>query len=252
MIEATSGSAPEREERAPWGLREIVTVFGITVIALVVVFTALSLLVRALGIEGNLSDDPVGLAVLLAGQMVLDVIAVGLAAAFSLGKYGLRPSAWGLLWPPRLNVGLIVGVLVLCYTALIGYALIVTSLGLEALEPESNVPEGFFDFPRVVPLAVFLVVVVAPMAEEMFFRGFVFHGLWSRFGFWPAAVASGFVFAMIHVTGAEALGLIVPFTIIGTLFAWLAGSTGSLWNAIAVHFLFNSISIAVNLAQRIL
>ena len=39
-------------------------------------------------------------------------------------------------------------------------------------------------------------------------------------------------------------------TAIGILFAWLAYRTGSLWNSIAVHFLFNSVSMIANLAQR--
>ena len=32
---------------------------------------------------------------------MIDAIAVGAAAAFSLGKFGLRPSAWELTWPPQ-------------------------------------------------------------------------------------------------------------------------------------------------------
>jgi membrane protease YdiL (CAAX protease family) len=250
MIETTSERAPDREERAPWSIVDILVAIGITVVALVVVFTALFLVVRALGVKGDAEDSPAGLTVLLIGQVLLDLIAVAVAAAFSLGKYNLRPSAWGLVWPPRLRWGLIVSVLVACYVALFAYGLIVDMLGIEGLKPESNVPESFFKYPAVVPLAVVLVIVIAPLCEEMFFRGFLFRGLWSRFGLWPAIVGSGFLFALIHFTGVNSVGLILPFTVIGILFAWLAYRTGSLWNSIAVHFLFNSVSMIANLAQR--
>jgi len=250
MIEATPERTPYRADRAPWGVGDILAVVGITFVALVAVFTALFFVVRALGVEGNADDDPAGLAVLLAGQGLLDLIAVGVAAGFSLGKYGLRPSAWGLVWPPRVRWGLVFGVLVACYAVLAAYQIIVSVLGLEGLQTESNVPQNFFEYPAIVPLAMLLVVVIAPLCEEMFFRGFLLHGLWSRFGFWPAVVVSGFLFSLIHFTGPDTLGLIVPFMAIGILFAWLAGRTGSLWNSIAVHFLFNSISIVANLAQR--
>ena len=113
-------------------------------------------------------------------------------------------------------------------------------------------PEELFRNTSVVPLALFMVVIIAPLTEEMFFRGFIFHGLWSRFGFWPAAVGSGWLFAMVHVTGRDRIGLIVPFTILGILFAALVRRTGSLWNSIAVHFLFNAINITgfLTLAER--
>lgn len=250
MIETTPERAPHRDSRAPWGIVDILLAAGITFVALVVVFTALYLLVRALGVKGDAQDSPAGLAVLLIGQALLDVIAVTVAAAFSLGKYGLRPSAWGLVRPPRLRWGLIFGVLVTCYVVLFAYGLIVDVLGIKGLKPESNVPESFFAYPAVVPLAVVLVIVIAPLCEEMFFRGFLFRGLWSRFGVWPAIVASGFLFALIHFTGVDSIGLILPFTVVGILFAWLVYRTGSLWNSIAVHFLFNSVSMIANLAQR--
>jgi membrane protease YdiL (CAAX protease family) len=247
MIE--SPPAPYRQDRAPWGWRDIGAAFLITMVALVAVFTVLSLLAGALDLPEEPQDEPLGAVILLVGQMLLDFAAVGAAAAFSLGKYGLRPAAWGLGWPPRLNPGWILAVLLLCFTALGAYAALTRSLGLEGLEPESNVPTDLFESRAVVPIALFLVLGVAPVCEEMFFRGFLFHGLWGRLGFWPAAALSGFVFSLIHVSGVELIGLVAPFTIIGMLLAWITRRTGSLWNAIAVHFSFNAIGLAGTFAS---
>jgi membrane protease YdiL (CAAX protease family) len=63
-------------------------------------------------------------------------------------------------------------------------------------------------------------------------------------------VGSGLLFSLIHFNGLDTIGLIVPFTVIGFLFAWLVYRTGSLWNSIAVHSLFNSVSLIGTLAQR--
>jgi uncharacterized protein len=153
------------------------------------------------------------------------------------------------MWPPRLTIGRVLLTLFLCFAALAVYRGITVGLGLESLEPESNVPQELFEDPRVVPLTLLLILVGAPLFEEMFFRGFLFHGLWARIGFWPGALLSGLLFALIHVSNSDFIGLIVPFTIIGTLFAWLVGRTGSLWNSIAVHFLFNAVGVTANFAQ---
>jgi membrane protease YdiL (CAAX protease family) len=250
MIEADHAPAPYRQDQAPWGWREIAIVVLITMFALVVVFTLLALLLRAFDVDTDDAETSAGASVaLLLGQMVLDFAAVGAAAVFSLRKYGLRPSAWGLVWPPKLNIGLILLTLVLCFVALGVYRGVTVVLGLEELEPQSNVPTELFEHPAVVPLTVFLILVVAPFAEEMFFRGFIFHGMWGRIGFWPAAFGSGFFFSLIHVSSSDLIGLVVPFTIIGALLAWIVKRTGSLWNAIGVHFLFNAVGVTANLVQ---
>jgi membrane protease YdiL (CAAX protease family) len=250
MIETEHAPAPYRPDKAPWAWREIAIVVFITLVALVAVFAALALLLEAFGIDSEDAENHAGASVaLLLGQMLLDIAAVGAAAAFSLGKYGLRPSAWGLVWPPKLNIGLILLTLVLSFAALGIYRAVTVLLGLEDLEPQSNVPTELFEHPAVVPLTLFLILVVAPLAEEMFFRGFIFHGMWGRMGFWPAAIGSGLFFSLIHVSSVDLIGLIVPFTIIGALFAWIVQRTGSLWNAIAVHFLFNAVGVTANLAQ---
>lgn len=253
MIEMDTAPPPYRSDRAPWGWAEIGIVIFITLVALVAIFTALTYLLDALGVDtADAEAGPVGTATLLIGQVVLDVAAVGAAAAFSLGKFHLPPSAWGLVRPPTLNPGLILLTLVLSFVALGVYGGVTNVLGLEQLEPQSNVPTQLFEDRAIVPLTLFLILIVAPFAEEMFFRGFLFHGMWGRIGLWPAVIGSGFIFSLIHVNSGDLIGLVIPFTVIGALFAWLVKQTGSLWNAIAVHFLFNAVGVTANLAQVIL
>ena len=67
----------------------------------------------------------------------------------------------------------------------------------------------------VALLAVaFLVAVVAPIAEEFFFRGFFFTALRNWKGLWPAAIITGLVFGAIHVGSAEA-AFLLPLAFFG-------------------------------------
>ena len=253
MIEAPPQESPPpyRRDRAPWGLLEIGIVFFVVLAALAVVSTAIALVLNLVDAADDPMGTPRGVTVQLVGQMLLHTLAVGAAAGFSLAKYGLPPEAWSLVRPPRLNVGPIFLTLAAAFATLTVYAAIVSVLGLESFLPDENVPRELFDYRAVLPLTFVMVVIVAPLMEEMFFRGFLFHGVWWRFGFWPAAVVSGATFSLIHVTSADLVGLIIPFTVIGILFAYLVRRTGSLWNAIAVHVLFNSVAVAGYLATRV-
>jgi membrane protease YdiL (CAAX protease family)/uncharacterized RDD family membrane protein YckC len=94
----------------------------------------------------------------------------------------------------------------------------------------------------IAVVAVALIAVLAPIAEEMFFRGFVFSGLRSRMTLWPAAVISGLVFGLVHApTG---ITTVIPLAVLGVALAWLYDRTGSLWPPILAHAINNGIALA--------
>ncbi len=47
-----------------------------------------------------------------------------------------------------------------------------------------------------------LVAVLAPIAEEIFFRGMIFRALKNGMGLWPAAIVSGLLFGAMHIDAA--------------------------------------------------
>lgn len=91
--------------------------------------------------------------------------------------------------------------------------------------------------------AVILIVGLAPIAEETFFRGFVFSGLRSRLALWPAALLSGLVFGLPHVT--TGVTTVVPLAVFGVALAWLYEKTGSLWPPVIVHAINNGFALAL-------
>ena len=91
--------------------------------------------------------------------------------------------------------------------------------------------------------AVALIALVAPVSEELFFRGMVFSGLRLRYSLWPAAIISGIIFGLPHVlTGPLAA---IPLSGLGVALAWLYERTGSLWPCIFAHVVNNGLALAL-------
>lgn len=100
-------------------------------------------------------------------------------------------------------------------------------------------------FPGLLVFAV-LAVTVAPVLEELLFRGLVLRGLMLRIGFWPAALLSSVVFGLLHATAADASGLlvVVSITVLGLGLCLLTRVTGRLGPSIGVHALHNAIAVS--------
>jgi membrane protease YdiL (CAAX protease family) len=86
-----------------------------------------------------------------------------------------------------------------------------------------------------------LTCLVAPLAEELFFRGFMFSVLTSRLGVWWGAAITGVIFGLIHLPGAPALGVAV-LIVFGAALCFLYYKTGSLIPCMALHAFNNAVS----------
>jgi membrane protease YdiL (CAAX protease family) len=84
-------------------------------------------------------------------------------------------------------------------------------------------------------------VIVAPVVEEVFFRGFVFAGLRGRYGWKKAALISAALFAVIHVTPTA----MIPIFILGLIFAYLYHRSNSIWPAVLMHISTNALALGL-------
>jgi uncharacterized protein len=91
--------------------------------------------------------------------------------------------------------------------------------------------------PAQIVLGVGSVVIGAPFAEEIFFRGFLFGSLRGRLRFLPAAAISGALFALFHLQPL----LIAVMLFVGIALSYLYDRRGSLVVPIAAHAIFNLI-----------
>jgi uncharacterized protein len=89
-----------------------------------------------------------------------------------------------------------------------------------------------------------MVVCVAPVAEEFFFRGFFYRALRSRYSLVVAAAIDGLLFGVIHFdfSSADALLILPPLAVLGFVFCLVYERTGSLYPVIALHAINNSLA----------
>jgi membrane protease YdiL (CAAX protease family) len=88
-------------------------------------------------------------------------------------------------------------------------------------------------------LQLFLgAVVVAPVTEELLFRGVLLQAL-ARYGglAWPAVLGSALVFGLLHVAQPQA---VVPLATMGVILGFLRLRSGLLWPCVLCHALFNA------------
>lgn len=90
---------------------------------------------------------------------------------------------------------------------------------------------------RVLLFLTIFVSVFGPVAEEVFFRGFMYSAIKKHLGTLCAAFLSGAIFSILH---ANIVGFL-PIMTLGILLAYLYERTGSLVASIAVHIAHNSV-----------
>jgi membrane protease YdiL (CAAX protease family) len=83
-----------------------------------------------------------------------------------------------------------------------------------------------------------LVIVIAPLAEELFFRGFFYRALRTRMAVPLAAVIDGLVFGAIHAGGSP-IAVLPVLAMLGFIFCLVYERTGTLFATIAMHAVNN-------------
>ena len=91
------------------------------------------------------------------------------------------------------------------------------------------------------PWLIFLAgIVVAPLVEEIFFRGFLYTGLREKYGWIAAALISSGLFAAVHLQPITMPSIFL----LGLIFAYLYERTESIWPAVIMHFATNTFGLA--------
>jgi membrane protease YdiL (CAAX protease family) len=171
-------------------------------------------------------------AALALSSLVLYVWQTAAAWTFSLRVAGNRLALWGFRTPSKAYFWTIPLALVLVY--------IVSAVHDSFVHPRQQDIIGQFPHSAAgITLFVLVAVVMAPLFEETFFRGFLFRGFATSWGWVWGALASATVFGLAHLQ----LSVFVPLFALGFALAWVYKRTGSLWTSITLHALFNAISV---------
>ena len=139
------------------------------------------------------------------------------------------------------SAGLVVALLFGVEFVAIGYGLAAQAIGWrQPLTLSSDVASVFGVGGLGLVLSAVLVAIVAPVAEELAFRGVVLAALGDRWGMWPAIGVSAVLFAAYHVNA----WLFLPMLVFGVALGWLTWTRQSLWPSIALHVLYNGLAVA--------
>lgn len=193
----------------------------------------------------GLVDEDSGPVMLL---LVVVAQAVGLAGALAYLAARGRLS-WRILGPMRPSglqaaYGLVIGIA--GFIGVNAIIIAITQLLGPVDPPEQQLLNDLTAGGVSTLLAIVAAVVMAPVLEEVVFRGILFQGLKRRIGMWPAALVSGLVFASVHVEVTQPLysaGLLA----LGILLAWSLHRFGNVLVPIVGHAVFNGISVALTL-----
>ena len=101
--------------------------------------------------------------------------------------------------------------------------------------------------PWQVVLMVVALVVLAPLGEELVFRGLLLRGLVRRLSFWPAALVSAVLFAAAHPDAYTIWPRAIALTATGLVLAWLYRWRGY-WAAVTAHATVNGVAAVALIA----
>jgi uncharacterized protein len=235
---AGDGGPPGAGDLAPvpaWApLAAMIAAFVVATLAYVLI----AAVIEASG--GDVSGGgPPGL--VISATLVQDVALVAAAVWFaSMWAKRLVPASFGLR---RVALRSAVGWAALAFVAF--WILTAIYVSLVGQPDQQELTRDLRDEESLAALIGYgvLLAFVAPLAEELFFRGFVFGVLRERLGIAWGAVTTGVVFGLVHVAGSpiETVGVLV---ILGVLLCLLYQRTGSLLPCIALHAINNGISFA--------
>jgi len=227
---------PEEQRWKPWmAWAALVAAFGGAIVG--------ALFVGAIGSAAGSSFSDPSPPVSISATILQDLSFIGAAVLFAgivsrplPQQFGLRPTRF---WPA-------VGWMALAFVAFYLFTLAWVAI-LGTNPDDTKLPDelGVKDSTFALLAVAFLVSVIAPMAEEFFFRGFFFGAMRNWKGPWPAAVITGVVFGAIHLGSAEA-AFLLPLAFFGFCLCLIRERTGSLYPCIALHCLNNSLAFGVS------
>jgi CAAX protease family protein len=181
------------------------------------------------------------LAARLVTQALLAVTLVGIAFVVSAGRGGATsPPALGLRRPLRSPFGL-------AAAAYLGYIVMALAYSTLVHPHQEDVTRdlGFGHGAFGATAAGVLIVIAAPISEEVFFRGFIFGGLRHRLSFPAAGLISAAIFGLFHYTGAGSVGVVPQLAFLGFALSWVYEETGSIYPTMAIHALNNALAFAL-------
>ena len=233
---ASAGLFASKIPSVPWTLRDIILA---------------SVLFVPVGVGGSLG---LGIGLARSGLVEDEILAVVLGSTllplalilgpwvFGIRRHGVSPELLGFRPATATSLGWLPLVALAIGLSTTGvYALMMEALGVDILVPDQNL-EKLRALDGIERLPTFAIVgVLAPVGEEIFFRGFLLAALVSAIGGLRGTLVSSAIFSVAHLN----LSTLFPIFILGILLSWLYLRTGSIWPSIVAHAAQNLLALTI-------
>ncbi|GAA5484821.1 CPBP family intramembrane glutamic endopeptidase [Haloferula sargassicola] len=210
-----------------------------------------------LTILGKTPDEPpkIELATIVATmvmQLFFSAVIIGLVV------WRIKPVRWlGLNWPGRAGIEWVkwlvavpvaIGATWMLLTALYLSGFIQWVQSVEGSDGQQEVVRAFQEIndPLTLAALILMAVVVAPVTEELIFRGYLYPVAKSRIGRNAAVIVSAVVFAAVHHNAVALPAL----TLLALMLAVSFEFSGSIWMPMSIHAAFNGLTVIGQLAIK--
>ena len=239
-----SGGQPQRD--VGWGLAEVVQVF----VLLFFIDTCLLLMEVAFASSFHWGPDQKDFLLML-NSFIRDLLVAAFVVLMIRYRFRQPLSDIGLTFDQfikNVRIGFVAywAILPLLCLVLLGVAAAAQFFSYEP--PPQPVVEIYLketQQPTIV-FFTFFVALVGPVIEEIFFRGFAYKALRTRFGARAAILGTAAIFASLHMSVIAFL----PILLLGIFLAYLYEKTGSLVPSMTSHMIHNVFMVAFTLGFK--
>ena len=205
----------------------------------VIVLLAMRFVINVLGITVDPDSESMGSpAAFISGASIYLLLILGVYV------FGVRKVGWRAMGFSGTEIGNYLLVFPLFALGMIGLLVANLSMGQlnggEFVNPQVEAVAGNGNLgPQQLVLMFILIAVLAPIAEEIFFRGMLYPLLRERFGMVAGVVSNALIFALIHF-----IPILIPgLFIVGLCITYLRERSGSIWPSVLYHMLQNSLGL---------
>jgi membrane protease YdiL (CAAX protease family) len=201
----------------------------------VVAAAATSEIVVALGAAGG--GPTATVAGFLGQDLALAAVAIGVTRARGrsvVAELGLRRAA----------VGRTIAATVIAGGVFYGFLIIYSAL-VDTSDAQTTLEDlGTRNSAGLLVAGALVTIALAPVTEELFFRGLVFGSLRRSIPPVAAALVISLVFGALHFTGGRSALVVGPLVVLGVVFCLLYQWSGTLFAPIALHAVNNAVAFS--------
>lgn len=226
--------------QAPWSLKEIIGALAASTILLAIFGFALSM-----GDIKQVVEESNYRSLILMGLFLLQwVLIITPMLIVTLRKHKIKWKDFGFKKISlSKNFGLVAwGYLVfLSITFIISLLILFTGIQIPGYQIQEQILPIFGTDLISLIIAGTIIVVIAPIIEEIFFRGVLLRALSNKIGIIYGSIISAAIFAIFHLQFQS----IIPIFILGLIMNALVIKSKSIWPAISFHIFNNAIAFTL-------